>query len=271
MSYLFRAIPFMPDSRRILRCNMCCSSKVLPGPIPHFIYVRKREMLIPRSFKHLQALDLSDDIEGLRGTCPICCGEEQIMSMVLEKLDTVEENTTDFALNFPLVSVIISPSVKRRRTSSLTVFVVTGRRASKAECDHDIELVYTFPVCSSLPEAHLPGEHRSYHSYGLLPRPKQEVHQSRAHSIARLATGASGILQLSMAIIEQTLETKDWCAKDSEDLEIISRQQVLDWTLRKLLQRWESREDFTETGRWAAYPQALLWAVSDYNQAHLDC
>lgn len=39
---------------------------------------------------HLQALDLSDDIEAFRDRCPICCGEEQIMSVVLKKLDTVK-------------------------------------------------------------------------------------------------------------------------------------------------------------------------------------
>ena len=32
---------------------------------------------------HLLALDLSDDIEAFRDRCPICCGEEQIMSVVL--------------------------------------------------------------------------------------------------------------------------------------------------------------------------------------------
>lgn len=131
---------------------------------------------------HLQALDLSDDIEAFRGICPICCGEEQIMSVVLKKLDTVEENTTEFALNFPLVSLNTFPSMRRRRTSSLTSLGVTGCRASEAEREHDMQSMYMFPVCSSLPKVHLPREHRGYHSYGLLPRPKQEVHQPPAHS-----------------------------------------------------------------------------------------
>ena len=33
------------------------------------------------------------------------------MSVVLKKLDNIEENTTDFALNFPLVSPTILPSL----------------------------------------------------------------------------------------------------------------------------------------------------------------
>ncbi|KAI4247179.1 MAG: hypothetical protein L6R40_001522 [Gallowayella cf. fulva] len=53
---------------------------------------------------HLAALDLSDDINALRLACAICCGEQQIMSITLKRLDTVEENTTDFALNFPLAA-----------------------------------------------------------------------------------------------------------------------------------------------------------------------
>lgn len=52
---------------------------------------------------HLSALDLSEDVEAFKGTCSICCGDQHIMSIVLKRLDTVEENTTDFALNFPLV------------------------------------------------------------------------------------------------------------------------------------------------------------------------
>ena len=53
---------------------------------------------------HLAALDLSGKEDSFKGTCGICCGEDQIMSIALKKLATVEENTTDFALNFPLVS-----------------------------------------------------------------------------------------------------------------------------------------------------------------------
>lgn len=102
------------------------------------------------------------------------------------------------------------------------------------------------------------------------PNKKYINHQLALAITAGLATGASGILQLFMTIIERTMETKLWCAKDSEDVEISSRRQVLDWTLRNLLQRCESRENFSETGQWVSYPQALLWAVSDYNHAHLD-
>ena len=102
------------------------------------------------------------------------------------------------------------------------------------------------------------------------PNKKYINHQLALAITDGLATGTSGMLQLFMTIIERTLETKVWCAKESEDIEISSRRRVLDWILRNLLQRCESRENFSETGQWVTYPQALLWAVSDYNQAHLD-
>lgn len=102
------------------------------------------------------------------------------------------------------------------------------------------------------------------------PNKKFINHQLALAITAGLATGASGILQLFMTIIDRTLETNNWCAKDSGDVEISSRRQVLEWTLGNLLQRCESRENFSESGQWVAYPRALQWAVSDYNQAHLD-
>ena len=67
---------------------------------------------------YLANLDLSSSQDSFKGTCAICCGEEQIMSIVLKKLATVEDNTTDFALNFPLVS---TPSSYRR---NLLIFLI---------------------------------------------------------------------------------------------------------------------------------------------------
>lgn len=53
---------------------------------------------------HLSRLGLSDDVKAFRGACSVCCGEHEIMSVVLKKLDSVEENTSDFFLNFSLVA-----------------------------------------------------------------------------------------------------------------------------------------------------------------------
>lgn len=56
---------------------------------------------------HLSALDISNGVSSYGATCSICCGDEQIMSIALKRLDTVDENTADFALNFPLVSFML--------------------------------------------------------------------------------------------------------------------------------------------------------------------
>ena len=56
---------------------------------------------------HLSALDISDGVSAYGATCSICCGDEQIMSIALKRLDTVDENTADFALNFPLSCMLL--------------------------------------------------------------------------------------------------------------------------------------------------------------------
>ena len=53
---------------------------------------------------HLMTLDLSDDANAFRSSCGICCGDNEIMSIVTKRLSEVENNTTDFALNFPLAA-----------------------------------------------------------------------------------------------------------------------------------------------------------------------
>ena len=110
------------EINRLINRGLAMSSGFEKSSYTANIFSRKSNRAIEvlsaeESEVHLQALDLSDDIEAFRDRCPICCGEEQIMSVVLKKLDTVEENTTDFALNFPLVSLIVSPLSKKAKNS----------------------------------------------------------------------------------------------------------------------------------------------------------
>lgn len=53
---------------------------------------------------HLLTMDLSDEVNAFRGACSICAGNREIMSIALKRLDSAEDNTTDFALNFPLAA-----------------------------------------------------------------------------------------------------------------------------------------------------------------------
>jgi len=199
---------------------------------------------------HISALDLSDGIDAFRGTCPICCGEEQIMSVVLKSLDTVEENTTDFALNFPLAAAQAQQNADM--VSSQCICFQCALLLPRS--------IFQEEIAATIPSIDYEGINQKYID-----------HQLTMAITAGLATGASGIVQLFMTILDRTLETKDWCSIDNaEDVEVRDRRQVLDWTLQNLLRNCRCRENFNETGEWVGYPQALRSAVKEYETAGLD-
>jgi len=152
---------------------------------------------------HLAALDLSDEINGFRGTCTICCGENQITSIVLKRLDTVEKNITDFALNFPLTAAQGEQNADMI-SSQCICFQCT------LLC---LGSIYQEDIAATIPTI----EYRDVNK-------KCIDHQLALAITAGLATGASGIAQLFMAILDRTLTPKVWCSRDhSEDLEVLLR------------------------------------------------
>ena len=196
------------------------------------------------------ALDLSDATDACRGACPICYGEDQIMSIVLKRLETVEENTTDFALNFPLAAGW-SQHNKDMISSQCICF----------QCALLLDRsIFQEDVVAKIPAV-------SYHG----PNRKYTEHQLYLALTAGLSTGASGIVQLFSTILDRTLETKSWCSKSNvADPEVAVRRKVLSWVLLDLLHKCSCREDFAETGRWVPYPEALTWATKDYGISRLD-
>ncbi|MCJ1277537.1 hypothetical protein MMC21_005350 [Puttea exsequens] len=199
---------------------------------------------------HLSALDLSDEVKAFRGFCTICCGDQEIMSIVLKKFDTVEENTSDFALNSPLAAA--QAKQNKDMISSQCVCFQCALLMPKS--------IYQEEIVATLPTIDCDGVNRRY-----------VYHQLTLAVTAGLATGASGIMQLFLTILDRTLETKEWCSSDNlKDPEVVSRRKVLTWVLNNLLQRCKCRENFTETGDWVDYPKALQWAVKDYESAGLD-
>ena len=96
---------------------------------------------------YLASLDLFSKQDSFRGTCAICCGEEQIMSIVLKKLATVEDNTTDFALNFPLVS---THSFNCKRILLILLICRLPDTRSKMQ-KWSLASAYVFNVLSSCP------------------------------------------------------------------------------------------------------------------------
>ncbi len=199
---------------------------------------------------HILALDLSDGIDAFRGTCPICCGEEQIMSVVLKRLDTVEENTTDFALNFPLAAAQAKQNADM--VSSQCICFQCALLLPRS--------IFQEETVATIPSVDYKGNNKKYIN-----------HQLTLAITAGLATGASGIVHLFMTILDRTLETKAWCSiDDTEDVEVRHRRQVLNWTLQNLLRNCECRQNFNQTGKWVDYPQALKWAINEYETAGLD-
>lgn len=91
---------------------------------------------------------------------------------------------------------------------------------------------------------------------------------------AGLATGAAGVSQLFMAILEQLLKTKPWagaCLKEEDSQtssdernEAVQRRQTFQWMLDQLIHNTYTRKNFTETGGWVQYPEALKWAAKDF-------
>ncbi|KAL8929142.1 MAG: hypothetical protein Q9172_000577 [Xanthocarpia lactea] len=199
---------------------------------------------------HVAALDLSKDINAFRGACSICCEDEQIMSIVLKRLDTVEENTTDFALNFPLAAA--QAKQNRDMVSAQCICFQCAVTLGRS--------IYQENVVATIPTVDYDGANKKYID-----------HQLTLAITAGLATGVSGIVQLFATILDRTLETKDWCSREHVgDPEVHTRRQVFEWMLFKLLEQCRCRENFSETGPWVVYPKALLWALKDYETAGLD-
>lgn len=88
-----------------------------------------------------------------------------------------------------------------------------------------------------------------------------------------LNTGIAGIMQLFIAMMDQVLE-KEWCQPTQgiglDDNEKRVRREVVNWMLNNIITHCRTRETFNELGAWVPYPQALLWAIDDFERATFD-
>ncbi|KAI4090794.1 MAG: hypothetical protein L6R37_007837 [Teloschistes peruensis] len=155
---------------------------------------------------HVAALDLSIDINAFRDSCSICCEYNQIMSIVLKRLGTVEENTADFALNFPLAAA--QAKQNQDMVSAQCIYFQCALAISPS--------IYPEAIVAILPTVDYEGPNKRYVD-----------HQLTLAITAGLITGASGIVQLFLTILDRTLETKDWCSRRHvDDPEVQSHRQV---------------------------------------------
>ena len=204
---------------------------------------------------HVLHVDLSNSVDAFRDTCSICCGENQIMSIALKKLDSIDDNTSDFALNFPLAAA--QGPQNTEMISSQCICFQCALLCRKS--------IFNEKLSAILPTT------------GYLDANKPYInHQLTLAITGGLRTGMSGITQVFMTILDRTIETKAWCSDQSllgdteQDLEISMRRRALTWMLENLLRNVVTREDFASTGRWVRYPEALRWVAEDFNQRQLD-
>lgn len=177
---------------------------------------RRAERVSPADVHQLlSALRSTVSVNAFRDHCSICCGNDQIMSIVLKKLEAPEENTTDFALNFPLAAAQAEQNMGM--ISSQCICFQCALNCKK-------ESIFKETLSAIIPTMDYSGSNESYMN-----------HQLTLAITAGLSTGISGITQVFMTILDRTLETKDWCSDQSglkdgqKDSETSIRRNTLKW------------------------------------------
>lgn len=217
---------------------------------------RARRAEVVESVAPIDMAKLDLDAPSCKGFCLVCCGEDEVMSICFKEPepDNAEDNTTDFALNFPLAAGASAKNVNL--ISSQSTCYQCALLAPSGES------IYKEPLTAIIPAVQYDGGNKKYIN-----------DQLYLALTARLETGAAGIAQLFMAILKEVLETKPWAgagldeAQNSgdEQHEAIQRRKTFQWMLDQLTQNTRTRKDFKETGSWVKYPQALSWVAQDFD------
>ncbi|KAJ4356805.1 uncharacterized protein N0V89_004842 [Didymosphaeria variabile] len=197
------------------------------------------------------------DLEGpaYRGYCLVCCGEDEVMSICLKAFDAehIDDNTTDFALNFPLAAGSSTKNVNM--ISSQNVCFQCALLAPSGMS------IFKEQLKAIIPAVHYGGHNKKY------------INEQLYFALTSgLVTGAAGVAQLFMAILNEVLQTKSWAGAGlnesamsaDEQTEAIQRKRTFDWMLGQLVRHTRTRETFNELGDWVKFPQALDWVAKDF-------
>ncbi|KAJ7268562.1 hypothetical protein C8J57DRAFT_1612844 [Mycena rebaudengoi] len=167
----------------------------------------------------LTTLSLDDDVEAYHSTCPICCCDNTIMSLALKASAKPGDNTTDFALNFPLAAGAAQDNVDILSAQyvcfqfALAMHQMSPERGS----------MYNEPIVAVLPLTKYVGVNRAY------------ITNCLATVITNgLVTGASGLCQLFMGVLLTTMKTREWAKESEADEEIKARCAGMRWMLENL-------------------------------------
>jgi hypothetical protein len=201
----------------------------------------------------LSAIDFSTP--AFRGECQICCGEDEIMSIVLKKLshDESAANTADFALDFPLAAGRFPANVNILSSQCIcfncALFGMPGLS------------IYKEPIAAVLPTLEYANSNKQYIN--------QQLYLALTGG---LKTGVPTLAQLFATILDRTVQTKEWAGAkvgpraedEDEHAEIKRRRESIQWLLDSVLANIRCRETFNELGEWTTYPKALAWAAKEF-------
>jgi hypothetical protein len=214
---------------------------------------RRAEVVESVAMVDMAKLDL--DAPACKGFCLVCCDEDVIMSICFKALgpDHVEDNTTDFALNFPLAAGASEKNVNLISSQNICFQCAILAPEGKS--------IYREPLIAVVPALQYDGSNKKYIN-----------DQLYLALTAKLATGAAGIAQLFMSILQELLSTRSWAGagldesqlSSDEQNETIQQRKTFQWMLEQLVNNTRTREDFKETGEWVKYPQALSWVAKDF-------
>jgi hypothetical protein len=195
-----------------------------------------------------------------KGFCVVCCGEEEILSICLKKPDSgrVVDNTSNFALNFPLAAGANEGNVELVSSQNICFQCALLNPTGNS--------IYNESVAAIIPTVQYKNSNKFYIN-----------DQLYSALTSRLSTGAAGIAQLFMAILHEVLSTKSWAKAGPETAQTTSnhldeatqRQKTFEWMLNQLIQNTQTRETFNEAGEWVKFPEALTWAVKDFEANNL--
>ncbi|KAF9694491.1 hypothetical protein EKO04_007541 [Ascochyta lentis] len=216
---------------------------------------RARRAEIVSSTPAVDMANLDLDAPSCRGYCLICCGEDEIMSICFKEVDSedTEDNTSDFALNFPLAAGASAKNVNRVSSQNICFQCAILGPAGMS--------IYKERLTAIIPAVQYDGSNKKYIN-----------DQLYSGLTARLATGAAGIAQLFMAILQKVMQTKSWAgagmnasqAFADERHEAAQRRKTFQWMLDQLIMNTYTRETFNETGEWVRFPEALSWVAKDF-------
>lgn len=213
---------------------------------------RARRADVVTSVPALEITNLDLDAPGYKGFCLVCCGEDEVMSICFKEPqpDHADDNTSDFALNFPLAAGASVNNVNLISSQNVCFqcAIAMGNRS-----------VYQEELTAVVPALQYEGSNKKYIN-----------DQLYLALTARLATGAAGISQLFMSTLHRVLKTKSWAGAEVDQTQVTGearqRRETFQWMTDQLATKTYTREDFKETGEWVPFPQAIGWAARDFEE-----